>query len=603
MNTEVKKGRIRMKIELLQALRNQMQQDNVQAVIIPTSDFHDTEYVCAHFQARAAFSGFTGSAGTLVVLTNKAALWTDGRYFVQATKELKGSGIELMKAGLKTTPSIEQWICQNLEKGQTVAVDGRCISYNDFIKYNNDFDQAGLVLKIDKDFPGAVWKDRPSLPCTSTFPYNEQYSGESTASKIQRVRHEMKKKQVDHFITTKIDDIGWLLNLRANDIPHFPEALSYLILSEESGTLYINESRLDEVSRQLLEEVNIQVQPYESFYEAVKTLQGKTLTDPSLTNALACLLLKEPVLETDPVILMKAIKNSVEQEGFRQAHIKDGIAVTRFMKWFKEHVGKEEMTEISAQEVLHDFRAQNPDFLEESFSTISAYGSNAAMPHYHADEITPVPVKAKGLFLVDSGGHYLEGTTDVTRTFVAGPLTEKEKYYFTKVLQGHIRLSKAVFPYGVRGMNLDILARGPLWEDGMDYNHGTGHGVGALSNVHEAPNGIRWKIVPERNDSGILEPGMITSNEPGMYVEGQFGIRHENLILCVEKCETEYGRFLTHEPLTVVPFDLDGIDPSQLQKDEIHWLNQYHQRVYERLSPYFNDEEKVWLSHACRSID
>lgn len=591
-----------MVTDRLKALRQAMQEQNVQAVIIPTSDFHDTEYVCDYYQARVEFSGFTGSAGTLVVLADNAALWTDGRYFIQAARQLEGSGIELMRSREPGVPEIEEWIADNLKAHDTVAFDGRCITYAEFEKYKKYFAAFDIEMKTDTDFPGLVWTDRPAMPCAQTFPYDEEYTGESAASKMDRVRQQMEKQKADFFITTKIDDIGWLLNLRAGDIPSFPCALSYFILSKDGGTLYIDDSRLDDVSRWQLEDNNIQIRPYNAVYEDAALLEGRVLADPTLTNAQIIVSLQKPVLAQDPIVLMKATKNPVEMEGARRAHIKDGIAVTKFMYWLKKNIGKEPMTEISAAEVLHELRDEQPEFLEESFETISAYGANAAMPHYHPDTENPVVIEPRGLYLVDSGGHYLDGTTDITRTFVMGDLTEEERTLFTRVLQGHIQLAKAKFLKGCRGINLDILAREPLWRDGLNYNHGTGHGVGALSNVHEAPNGVRWQIVPERNDSCVLEEGMITSNEPGVYIENKFGIRHENLMLCRNAFSTEYGDFMEHETLTVVPFDLDGIDPSLMQPDEIAWLNDYHQRVYDVLAPCMNEEEKDWLREATRKI-
>lgn len=591
-----------MVTDRLKALRQAMHEQNVQAVIIPTSDFHDTEYVCDYYQARVEFSGFTGSAGTLVVLADKAALWTDGRYFIQAARQLEGSGIELMRSREPGVPEIEEWIADNLKAHDTVAFDGRCITYAEFEKYKKYFAAFDIEMKTDTDFPGLVWTDRPAMPCAQTFPYDEEYTGESAASKMDRVRQQMEKQKADFFITTKIDDIGWLLNLRAGDIPSFPCALSYFILSKDGGTLYIDDSRLDDVSRWKLEDNNIQIRPYNAVYGDAALLEGRVLADPTLTNAQIIVSLQKPVLAEDPIVLMKATKNPVEMEGARRAHIKDGIAVTKFMYWLKKNIGKEPMTEISAAEVLHQLRDEQPEFLEESFETISAYGANAAMPHYHPDTENPVVIEPRGLYLVDSGGHYLDGTTDITRTFVMGDLTEEERTLFTRVLQGHIQLAKAKFLKGCRGINLDILAREPLWRDGLNYNHGTGHGVGALSNVHEAPNGVRWQIVPERNDSCVLEEGMITSNEPGVYIENKFGIRHENLMLCRNAFSTEYGDFMEHETLTVVPFDLDGIDPSLMQPDEIAWLNDYHQRVYDVLAPCMKEDEKDWLREATRRI-
>ena len=591
-----------MVLDRLNALRAEMKKANVQALIVPTSDFHDTEYTADYFQARAWLSGFSGSAGTLVVLENKGALWTDGRYFVQAAAELQGSGIELMKMGEKSTPSIVQYLIENLEPDNTAAFDGRTISLKDFEHYKKELGAHDIHLKTDVDFPGLVWTDRPAMPASETFFYEDQYTGKTVKEKLADLRKEMKKHNAKHHVITKIDEIPWLLNMRAHDIPYFPAFLSYLIVSEEGGTLYIDQSRLDEVSAQNLKENGIDVADYNAIYDDVEKLDGPVLIQDSFVNAALGLKIKEPVFGNDPVVLMKAVKNPVEMEGARKAHLKDGAAVVRFWKWLEENVGRQDLTEISAAEKLHEFRAQQPLFLEESFATISAYGPNAAMPHYHANADHPVVIEPKGLYLVDSGGQYLDGTTDITRTFTVGPLTDEEKDGFTRVLRGHIALADAKFLHGARGMNLDILARQPLWEAGLDFKHGTGHGVGALSSVHEAPNGFRWQIVPERNDSCILEEGMITSDEPGLYVEGKFGIRHENLLLCRQGDENEFGTFMYHEPLTMVPFDVKGLDVSKMSPREIAWLNSYHELVAKNLKPLLSEEENAWLAEKTAPI-
>ncbi|MCF0260047.1 MAG: aminopeptidase P family protein [Erysipelotrichaceae bacterium] len=585
-----------MTTDRLNALRQEMKAAGVQAVIVPTSDFHDTEYTSDYFQARAWLSGFTGSAGTLVVLENGGALWTDGRYFVQAAAELKGSGIELMKMGEKNTPSIVSYLISNLKEGDTAAFDGRTISLKDYDSYKKQLGRHGISLKTDTDFPGLVWKDRPALPATPTFVWEEKYAGKSIADKLADVRREMKKHGARHHVITKIDETAWLLNMRADDIPYFPAFLSYLILSEDGGTLYIDQTRLDAASKEMLAENGIKTADYDQIYEDIEMLEGPVLLQDSFVNSSLGLKVKEPVFGEDPAVLMKAVKNPVEMEGARQAHIKDGAAVVRFWKWLEENVPAGNVTEISASGKLHEFRQEQPKFLEESFATISAYGPNAAMPHYHASKDHPVVIEPKGLYLVDSGGQYLEGTTDITRTFVVGDLTEEEREGFTRVLQGHIALADAKFLHGCRGTNLDILARQPLWEMEMNFNHGTGHGVGALSSVHEAPNGFRWQIVPERNDSAVLEEGMITSDEPGLYIEDKFGIRHENLLLCRKGTENEYGQFMYHEPLTMVPFDVKGLDLSLMTGKEIDWLNGYHKLVAETLKPLLTEEENAWLA-------
>ncbi len=585
-----------MNTDRLAGLRQAMKEHHISAVILPTSDFHDTEYVCDYFASRRHFSGFTGSAGVLVVLEDQAGLWTDGRYFIQAAHELEGSGIELMKMGMPGTPGIGQYICDHLKAGQKAAVDGRCMSVRDLTNMKDELAEHGIELVSDLDLAGEAWPDRPALPHTKTFHYDEKYTGRSVADKLAAVREKMKEANADAHVTTKIDEIAWLYNLRAHDIPNFPVALAYTLITHDGGALYIDQSRLDETSRKILEENGIELKDYDQIYPDTAALEGAVLMDPALINSRLGLSVNHPGWAVNPIQAMKAVKNEVEVEGFRQAHLKDGVAVTKFWHWLeKEMEAGHPVTEISAAARLGEFRAEQPDYLEDSFTTIAAYGPNAAMAHYHPDEENPVRLENKGLFLVDSGGHYLQGTTDITRTFVMGDLSEDERHDFTRVLQGHINLARAIFPYGARGINLDILAREPLWKEGKDFNHGTGHGVAALSNVHEGPNGFRWKIVPERQDSAVLEPGHITSDEPGMYVEGKYGIRHENLLVTVPAFETEYGKFLRHDVLTLVPFDVRGLDLSIMEPSEIEWLNDYHQNVEKALAPYLTEEEQAWL--------
>lgn len=579
----------------LTKLREAMKLQNVEAVIIPTSDFHDTEYVADYFAARVHFSGFTGSAGTLVVLMDGGALWTDGRYYIQAARELKGSGLVLMKQGMPGTLSIPEYLTEHLKSGDTVAVDGRCISEATLEEYRGELEKKGIEIRVDLDLPGQAWTDRPAMPAAPVWNFDEKYSGESTSSKLERLRSRMKDLGAENHVINKIDETAWLFNIRAHDIPSFPAPLSYALITPEKGFLYINQERVPAEVREKLESQGVEIRDYEAVYEDLKSIEEPVLMEKDLINSRIASLVKEPVWGDDPVILMKAAKNETEQEGFRKAHHKDAAAVIRFWHWLENEMKQAEVTEISALEKLHEFRAEQPGFVEDSFSTISAYGENAAMPHYHPNTENPVKLQPKGFYLVDSGGHYLDGTTDITRTFVMGDLSDEEKKYFTKVLQGHIALSKAVFKKGVRGLNLDILARGPLWDEGKDFNHGTGHGVGHLLSVHEAPNGFRWQIVPERNDSCVFEAGMVTSDEPGFYEEGKFGIRHENLLMTQDAGSTEFGDFLCHEVLTLVPFDVRGLDLDMMKPDEIQWLNDYHQRIFTEISPMLSEEEATWL--------
>ena len=588
--------------ERLMKLREEMNKEGMQAYIIPTSDFHETEYVSEYFAARKYMSGFTGSAGVLVVLLDKAGLWTDGRYFIQAANQLAGSGIDLMKQGQEDTPSIEEYIVTNLTQGSVVGFDGRVMNVNDANKYKQAFMMHDIKMVTDKDLVGRIWDDRPALPCTETFHYDEKYAGKSISEKLTQVREAMKGYNCRSHIVTKIDEIAWLYNLRAHDVPHFPVALAYTIIKENDAMIYIDASRLDEESKTLFAQNHIQVKDYEAIYEDVKTLEGPVLVDGNFVNSkIVYSLNTEIVYAQDPIVLLKAMKNEIELANTRNAHIKDGVACTKFMYWLMQNVNNG-ISEMSAQEKLQELRKERADYLEDSFNTICAYKEHAAMMHYSSNEETNVELKPEGMLLVDSGGQYLDGTTDITRTFVLGSITEEEKKWFTLALKGHIRLEKANFLYGCRGLNLDILARGPLWDLDMDYQCGTGHGVGHLSNVHEAPNGFRWKIVPERNDSCVLEEGMITSNEPGVYVEGEFGIRHENEMVVVKGNKNFYGQFMHFETLTFVPFDRKGIDKSLLSEDELAWLNDYHASVYEKISPFLTNEEEEWLKEACRPL-
>lgn len=589
----------------LQALRAEMKKAGVQAYIIPTSDFHDTEYVAEYFSARKYMSGFTGSQGTLVVLMDQAALWTDGRYFIQAARELEGSGIALMKMGEPGTPSVEVYIADHLTKGDCVGFDGRTVSATLARKYKNFFDLHGISINPHMDLVSGIWPDRPPMQATPTFHYDEKYAGKSVADKLAQVRAAMQEAGARHHIMTKVDETAWLYNLRARDIPHFPVALCYTILSDDGAVLYIDDSRLDEESRRILAENHVELKDYDAIYKDVAKLEGSVLLNPDYVNsALVFSLPAENLVEAaDPVVKLKAIKNDVELENTRNAHIKDGVAVTKFMHWLKTRIGQEDMSEIIAQDYLQQLRKEQPLYLEDSFNTISAYKDHAAMMHYSSSKETDIPLKAEGMLLVDSGGHYLDGTTDITRTFVLGDLTDEERYWFTKALQSHIDLARAKFLYGCTGVALDVLAREPLWKESMDYQCGTGHGVGHLLSVHEAPNGFRWRIVPERNDSAVLEAGMIQSNEPGVYEEGKFGIRHENEMLIVKADANKYGQFMEMEPLTFVPFDLDGLDISLLSKEQKAWLNDYHAQVYTLIAPHLNESEAAWLAQATREVE
>ena len=579
----------------LDALRQEMKKENIQAYIVPTSDDHDTEYVCSHFMSRSYLSGFTGSAGTLVVGLDQAALWTDGRYFIQAKDQLAGSGIDLMKMGVEGTPSISAYIVDHLSSGSVVGFDGRLFSEAMVEIYEEAFDKKDLILKTDLDLVDRIWKDRPVLSHTSTFHFEKQYAGKTMGEKIAAVRDIL---SADHLMITKVDQVAWLFNLRAHDIPSFPVAMAYAIVSQDKASIYIDDSRLDATSRELFAKNHVTIRPYDAIYTDVQTLTGTVSVDPYTINSTLYRFIEADIEEEEnPIELMKACKNEVEIEQTKHAHLKDAIAMTQFMYWLKTNVGKIPMSEMSAAQKLHDLRASQADFIEDSFATIAAYKEHGAIVHYQSSPETDIPLQPEGLFMVDSGGHYYQGTTDITRTFVLGEITEYERKCFTWALQCHIRLEQATWLYGCTGEQLDMIARQPLWKHSLDFKHGTGHGVGHVLSVHEGPNVIRWQQAYTP-----FEAGMITSDEPGIYIEGQFGIRHENEVLAVNLDKNAYGQFMGFEPLTWVPFDVDGLDVDEMQPAEVAWLNAYHAKVYEKVSPYLNEQQRQWLAHACRPL-
>ncbi len=594
-------------IEKLEKLRMLMKERNIDIYMIPTSDFHETEYVGEHFKARDYMSGFTGSQGTLVVCLDQAALWTDGRYFIQAADQLKDSTIDLMKQGEEGVPSIPEFMHEHIKENGVVGFDGRVMNTHLVKDILHTLEDKKVTLSVEEDLVGMIWEDRPALPREKGFFLEEKYSGKSTKEKIADIRLEMKKQNCEYHIITSLDDIAWIMNMRGWDIANFPVMLSYLVITENENHIFIDECKLDEALIENFKENNVVLHDYDGIYEFIKTIpsDASVMLNTFVVNYAITTGLKDGVRIVDqpnPSQLMKAKKNSIELENNRKAHIKDAVAMTKFMYWLKTSVGKETITEISASDYLESLRRAQEHNLGLSFNTICAYKDHAAMMHYKANEESDVEIKPEGMLLVDSGGQYLEGTTDITRTFVLGPITDEMRLHFTSALRGLIQLSKAKFLEGCRGLNLDYLARGPLWEMGIDYKCGTGHGIGHLLNVHEGPNGFRWRIVPERNDSCVLEEGMTQSNEPGVYIEGSHGIRHENELVVQKAEKNEYGQFLSFETITFVPFDLDGLDTSIMTQYDIAWLNEYHKQVYEKVSPYLNEEEKEWLKYATREI-
>lgn len=592
--------------ERLRGLRALMERDGIDAYYIPSSDFHDSENVEPYFGCRKYISGFTGSAGTMVVTKDFSGLWTDGRYFVQAKKQLEGQDTTLMEMGQEEVPTIEEFLREHLPEGGTLGLDGRVVNTGIGRGFEKIIAEKHGKLSIGQDLAGEVWKDRPALEIPKVWLLEERYAGETAESKISRLREEMKKLNASVHILSSLDDIAWLLNIRkdAGDGNVLPAA--HVIVTEATLKLFIDSSLFDAGLKDSLREKGVELERYEDIYRAVSELRSETiLLEPSKINyALFHSVDKSnTVIEgMNPTSLMKAVKNPVEMENLRKAHIKDGVALTKFLYWMKTEAPKGALTETEAAERLEEFRKEQEGYLCPSFDTISAYGSNAAMCHYHAVKEEESIVGDRGFYLVDSGGQYYEGTTDVTRTIAMGPVTEEERLHFTLVLMGMLRLSAAKFLYGCRGMNLDYLARGPLWQRGLDFNHGTGHGVGFLSNVHERPNGFRWRIVPERQDSCILEEGMFTSDEPGLYIEGSHGIRTENLLMCIKAEKNMYGQFMRFETLTLAPIDTDAIDLAVMEPSDVRLLNEYHKNVYEKISPYLTEKERQWLGEATKPI-
>ena len=591
----------------IENIRDLMKEKNIYAYIVPSSDYHQSEYVGDYFKSREFMSGFTGSAGTLIISMDEAGLWTDGRYFIQAENELKDSGIKLFKMGEEGVPTIEEYLLEKLPKNSTLGFDGRVMSVKEGQSLANKLAFKGINIEYKYDLVYDIWEDRCSLPTEKAFLLGTEYSGESFSDKLSRIRAVMKEKKATTHILASLDDIAWLFNIRGRDVKSNPVVLSYAVISIDSVYLFIDKNKIGEDIRAELSKENVQIKGYEEVYEFIKNIDENevVLIDTSKVNYAIYNNIPsnvQKIEERNPSILFKSIKNEIELKNIRNSHIKDGVAFTKFMYWLKNNIGKIEITEISATQKLEEFRREQDKFIEPSFSTIAAYKDHAAMMHYSATEESNYKLEPRDLFLVDSGGQYFDGTTDITRTIALGPIPENVRKDFTNVVRGMIRLSKAKFLYGCRGYNLDILARGPLWEEGVDYKCGTGHGIGFVLNVHEGPNGFRWKVREDIDDSCILEEGMVTTNEPGVYVENSHGIRIENEIVVRKAEKNEYGQFMDFEVITFAPIDLDAIDESLILKDEKVYLNNYHKQVYDKISPYLNEEEKQWLKTYTREI-
>ncbi len=610
--------------ERLGALRALMEKRGIDAYLVPTDDFHSSEYVGDHFKCREFITGFTGSAGTALVLKDGAFLWTDGRYFLQAQDQLKGSGVKLMKMGEEGVPTIEEFVASHLGEGQVLGFDGRCMTAGKGDRFARILKTEGASISADYDLVGEIWEDRPPLSQKPVWELDTVWTGKSRAEKLKDLRRSMADARADYHIITSLDDIAWLLNLRGDDVACNPVFLAYVAVTPDNILLFAQKEEFtDDAAPQSvhgiygsfllkkLEEDRVHLHPYNDLYDWMKTIPSgsRLLFDTSTVNYKVWTSVPKGVAiidRTNPTLLPKSIKTSAEMQHMEEAHLKDGVAVTKFMYWLKNQMAnfdpQNPPTELSVSDRLYQFRADNENFLGLSFDTIAAYGAHGAVVHYEPTEETNIPLEPRSFLLVDSGGQYMEGTTDITRTFACGPLTQEEKEMFTRVLRGNLNLGAAKFHHGMTGTGLDYLARGPLWEVGMDYNHGTGHGVGYLLNVHEGPNSINYTFRPGRRTPCVFEEGMVTSDEPGVYLTGKFGVRCENLTMVRKAEKNEYGQFLEFEVLTLVPWDLDAVIPEMLSDREKKILNDYHKRVYEKISPFLDENEKAWLKHATRAI-
>ena len=590
--------------ERIEELRKIMKEHNMDAYIIPSCDSHQSEYVADHYKCRAFISGFTGSAGTVVVTLDDAGLWTDGRYFIQAEKQLEGSGIKLFKMGQPSVPTYVEWIKENVKEKGIVGFNGEVFSVNMLKNMKRKFASKKISINSNFDLIDEIWKDRPTIPCSKVFLHDIKFTGKSRAEKLAEVRKNMKKIDANYFVLSSLDDIAWLLNIRGRDVEYNPVTISYALIEEDKAYLFIN---LNKLSKEIIEDLNkdnVEVLEYDKVTEFVSKIEeNKVVTyDPNKTNVKIYNSINDKVEKVEQLnitTVLKAIKNPVEIENMKNSLVRDGVAEFKFIKWLKESVAKgEEVTEISASDKLTDFRAMDKLFIEPSFNTIAGYKEHAAMMHYSATKESDSKLKAEGFLLIDSGGQYYDGTTDITRTISLGKLTEEEKKDFTLTLKGNIGLARAKFLEGTTGGNLDVLARKPLWDEGIDYKCGTGHGVGYLLNVHEGPQSVSRAAITVK-----LEPGMNVTDEPGVYKEGKHGIRIENMLLVVEDENTEYGgQFYKFETITFCPIDLDAVVPEMLTEGERNWLNNYHKETYEKLSPYLNDEEKEFLRKETREI-
>lgn len=587
--------------ERIHALRMTFRPNNIKAFIIPSTDPHLSEYVAPFWMSREWISGFTGSAGTAVILMDKAGLWTDSRYFLQAEKELEGSGITLYKEMLPETPSITKFLCQNLKPGESVSIDGKMFSVQQVEQMKEDLAPYQLQVNLFGDPLKNIWKDRPSMPDAPAFIYDVKYAGKSCGEKVAAIRTELKKKGIFALFLSSLDEIAWTLNLRGSDVHCNPVIVSYLLVTQDEVVYFISPEKITQEVNEYLQEQQVSLRKYDEAESFLNSFAGENiLIDPKKTNYAiysainpAC----KVVRGESPVTLLKAIRNEQEIAGIHHAMQRDGVALVKFLKWLEASVLSGKETELSVDRKLHEFRAAQPLYMGESFDTIAGYKEHGAIVHYSATEESDVTLQSKGFLLLDSGAQYLDGTTDITRTIALGELTEEEKTDYTLILKGHIALAMAKFPAGTRGAQLDVLARMPIWSHGMNFLHGTGHGVGHFLSVHEGPQSIRMNENPI-----VLQPGMVTSNEPGVYKAGSHGIRTENLTLVCKDKEGMFGEYFKFETITLCPICKKGIIKEMLTAEEVKWFNDYHQTVYKKLSPSLNEEEKKWLLEATKAI-
>ena len=587
----------------IEELRTVLKSEGIDAFVFPSTDPHNGEYVPEHWKGREFISGFDGSAGTAVVTMDDAALWTDSRYFLQAEEQLEGTGFRLMKLKIEGTPTISQWLGRKLAAngGTVVGIDGMVNSISTVEALADELRaEGGITLRTNFDPLKVIWKEGAAIPSDMAIVHPQKYAGESAQSKIARIRQALRERHVEGMLVSALDDIAWALNIRGTDVHCNPVVVSYLLITMDSVTLYINSDKLTPVVREHLAANGVMTDEYENVKKGLAGYDGyNILMDPDET----CYTLykaygdRPKVLAPSPVPSMKIVKNETEIMGYRYAMLRDGIAMVKFLRWLVPAVEEGGVTEVSASDELEAFRAEQSLFKDISFDTIAGYGAHGAIVHYEPTPETDIELKPEGLLLLDSGAQYLDGTTDITRTIALGPVTDEQKHIYTLVLKGHIRLAMAKFPANASGTQLDILAREAMWREGLNYLHGTGHGVGSYLNVHEGPHQIRMEYKPEP-----LRAGMTVTNEPGLYLAGKFGVRIENTMLITEYMNTEYGRFLKLEPLTLCPIDKAPIDVDMLADEELDYLNDYHAAVFKSLSPYLDDEMTEWLANACAPL-